>query len=68
MKKEMEESAIEMKQGDEKNSSNQKENPSNHKPEMQSTKISPADWLTLVLLTSVNMLNYMDRTLLAGEI
>ena len=70
----MEESAIEMKQGSEKNSSNQKENQSNHttekmkSPNSTSAKISPADWLTLVVLTSVNMLNYMDRTLLAGEI
>ena len=67
----MEESAIEMKQGaDEKNSSIQKKNPSIHTTEMKnhSIKVSPTDWLTLILLTSVNMLNYMDRTLLAGEI
>ena len=47
---------IEMKQGD------------GSIPKQKTTTTSLASWLTLVLLTSVNMLNYMDRTLLAGEI
>lgn len=50
-----------------KNSDSEKKS-SNSQKMSSSTKNSLADWLTLVLLTSVNMLNYMDRTLLAGEI
>ena len=50
-----------------KNSDSEK-NSSNSQKMSSSTKNSLAEWLTLVLLTSVNMLNYMDRTLLAGEI
>ena len=49
-----------------KNSDSEKKSSNSQK--MSSSTNSLADWLTLVLLTSVNMLNYMDRTLLAGEI
>ena len=51
-----------------KNSDSEKNSSNSLKKMGSSTKNSLADWLTLVLLTSVNMLNYMDRTLLAGEI
>jgi len=52
----------------EKNTPNMKNSEKNSSNQMSSSTNSLADWLTLVLLTSVNMLNYMDRTLLAGEI
>ena len=51
-----------------KNSDSEKKSSNSLQKMRSSTKNSLADWLTLVLLTSVNMLNYMDRTLLAGEI
>ena len=51
-----------------KNSDSEKNSSNSLQKMSSSTKNSLADWLTLVLLTSVNMLNYMDRTLLAGEI
>ena len=51
-----------------KNSDSEKNSTNSLQKMRSSTKNSLADWLTLVLLTSVNMLNYMDRTLLAGEI
>ena len=51
-----------------KNSDSEKNSSNSLQKMSSSTKNSLAEWLTLVLLTSVNMLNYMDRTLLAGEI
>ena len=70
----MEEPMIEMSQEEkkmknpEKNTPNMKNSEKKSSNQMSSSTNSLADWLTLVLLTSVNMLNYMDRTLLAGEI
>ena len=36
--------------------------------EFPAHKISPRQWITMVVLVYVNLINYMDRLTLAGEV